>query len=197
MKKDKLDELKWYINELKIIKTELIKNGGSFLKVDKLHCTLNNGNTMEREKINKAGVEKSACIVMPIVDDSNTILVVQPRLSTIEGISVELPAGYVENSEEPVDAAFRELREETGYVPENIIYLDKFYQDQACGVRAYNYGFLATDCSKKYNQNLDKDEFLKYFKCSLDDAYELIKLGYINDVQSKYVMSCAKKYIKK
>ena len=78
-----------------------------------------------------------------------------------------------------------------------MIYLDKFYQDQACGVRAYNYGFLANGCSKKYDQDLDENEYLKYFECSVDDAYELIKLGYINDVQSKYVMSCAKEYIKK
>ena len=48
MKKDKLDELKSYIEELKIARCELIKNGGSFLNIDKLHCTLNNGLEMDR-----------------------------------------------------------------------------------------------------------------------------------------------------
>ena len=132
---------------------------------------------MDREKISKSFSDKSACIVMPITHDNNTILVVQPRLSTLEGIGVELPAGYIEPGEDAKTGALRELREETGYVPDEMIYLDKFYQDQACGVRAYNY--------------------LKYFECSVDDAYELINLGYINDVQSKDDMSCAKEYIKK
>lgn len=129
MKKDKLDELKSYIEELKIARYELIKNGGSFLNIDKLHCTLNNGLEMDREKISKAFSDKSACIVMPITHDNNTILVVQPRLSTLEGIGVELPAGYIETGEDAKTGALRELREETGYVPDEMIYLDKFYQD--------------------------------------------------------------------
>ena len=152
---------------------------------------------MKREKILKGGLNKSACIVMPILDDAKTILVVQPRLSTSEGVSVELPAGYVEQNEKPVTAALRELREETGYVPNKMVYLDKFYQDQACGVASYNYGFVALNCQKKFNQELDESEYLKYFECDLDDAYELTQLGYINDIQSKYVMMCAKKYLKK
>ena len=133
---------------------------------------------------------------MPILDDAKTILVVQPRLSTSEGVSVELPAGYVEQNEKPVTTALRELREETGYVPNQIVYLDKFYQDQACGVACYNYSYLAKDCVKDGKQNLDKDEFIKYFECNIEEAYELINLGYITDIQSKYTMEKAKKYIK-
>lgn len=197
MKKAKLNELKSYIEELKIIKKELLQEDNGFLNIESFCCTLNNGKSMKREKILKGGLNKSACIVMPIIDDAKTILVVQPRLSTSEGVSVELPAGYVEQNEKPVTAALRELREETGYVPNKMVYLDKFYQDQACGVASYNYGFVALNCKKKFNQELDESEYLKYFECDLDDAYELTQLGYINDIQSKYVMMCAKKYLKK
>lgn len=197
MKKAKLNELKSYIEELKIIKKELLQEDNGFLNIESFRCTLNNGKSMKREKILKGGLNKSACIVMPILDDAKTILVVQPRLSTSEGVSVELPAGYVEQNEKPVTAALRELREETGYFPNKMVYLDKFYQDQACGVASYNYGFVALNCKKKFNQELDESEYLKYFECDLDDAYELTQLGYINDIQSKYVMMCAKKYLKK
>ena len=197
MKKAKLNELKSYSEELKIIKKELLQEDNGFLNIESFRCTLNNGKSMKREKILKGGLNKSACIVMPILDDAKTILVVQPRLSTSEGVSVELPVGYVEQNEKPVTAALRELREETGYVPNKMVYLDKFYQDQACGVASYNYGFVALNCKKKFNQELDESEYLKYFECDLDDAYELTQLGYINDIQSKYVMMCAKKYLKK
>ncbi len=175
----------------------MLQEDNGFLNIESFRCTLNNGKSMKREKILKGGLNKSACIVMPILDDAKTILVVQPRLSTSEGVSVELPAGYVEQNEKPVTTALRELREETGYVPNQIVYLDKFYQDQACGVASYNYGFVALNCKKKFNQELDESEYLKYFECDLDDAYELTQLGYINDIQSKYVMMCAKKYLKK
>ena len=161
MKKAKLNELKSYIEELKIIKKELLQEDNEFLNIESFRCTLNNGKSMKREKILKGGLNKSACIVMPILDDAKTILVVQPRLSN------------------------------------KMVYLDKFYQDQACGVASYNYGFVALNCKKKFNQELDESEYLKYFECDLDDAYELTQLGYINDIQSKYVIMCAKKYLKK
>ena len=99
---------------MKIIKKELLQEDNGFLNIESFRCTLNNGKSMKREKILKGGLNKSACIVMPILDDAKTILVVQPRLSTSEGVSVELPAGYVEQNEKPVTTALRELREEKG-----------------------------------------------------------------------------------
>ena len=207
MRKEKLEELKDYILELKTIKRERLEeeykyeNGvvigrKGFLNIENYKCYLNNGEIIRREKISKGGIDKSACIVMPVTKDNNTILVIQPRLATIEGVSVELPAGYVENREDSKVAVLRELREETGYSSNNLVYLDKFYQDQACGVACYNYSYLAKDCVKDGKQNLDKDEFIKYFECNIGEAYELINLGYITDIQSKYTMEKAKKYIK-
>lgn len=133
---------------------------------------------------------------MPLTRDNKTILIVQPRLSTIEGVNVELPAGYIEEDEYKETAALRELVEETGYLSNNLIYLDKFYQDQACGVSSYNYAFLAKNCTKVQEQKLDKGEFIKYLECDVADAYELLDLGYITDIQSKYTMEKARQYIK-
>ena len=90
MRKEKLEELKDYILELKTIKRERLEeeykyeNGvvigrKGFLNIENYKCYLNNGEVIRREKISKGGIDKSACIVMPVTKDNKTILVVQPR----------------------------------------------------------------------------------------------------------------------
>ena len=86
--------------------------------------------------------------------------------------------------------------EETGYVPENIRLLGQFYQDQGCS-SAYNKSFLAEGCRKIGSQSLDSSEFIKYFECSVDELYELVELGMINDLQSQYTIEKAKQYIRR
>lgn len=198
MRKEKLDELHEYIEELKTIRRTLVERKADergFLNVEKYMVELANGMVVPREKITKGKADKSAAIILPITEDNNTILVVQSRSSTLESVSVELPAGYIEQEETPIAGAERELLEETGYLPKRLILLDKFYQDQSCGVCAYNYSFLAQDCKKVQDQSLDKDEALRFFECSIPEAMELMQQGYITDIQSKYTLNLAKPYI--
>ena len=106
------------------------------------------------------------------------------------------PGGHIEDNETPEEAAIRELREETGYTTNELIKLDEFYQDQGVNP-GYNHSFVALDCEKKYSQKLDEDEFIRYFECSFDEAYELLEKRYITDIQSRYTIKEAKKLIKK
>jgi ADP-ribose pyrophosphatase len=55
-------------------------------------------------------------------------------------VCVNLPAGYLESGEDPLDAAQRELLEETGYVAEDWSFLGAFVEDgnRGCG-RAFIY----------------------------------------------------------
>ena len=124
------------------------------------------------------------------------MLVVQPRVFTKDKVCVELPAGYIEENEDPLTAGKRELIEETGYVPQKMQLLASFYQDQGCSA-AYNYSMLALDCQKIKDQNLDKDEVIKYFECSFDEAIELVECGYITDIQSQFTIEKAKSLVKK
>ena len=128
--------------------------------------------------------------------DGEVLLVVQPRVFTSSGVCIELPAGYVDDNESYEEAAGRELFEETGYVPEKLIWLGSFYQDQGCS-GAYNQAFLAENCKKIGNQQLDKDEFIRYFKCSIDEMFELVNMGKINDCQSQLAIERSKVYLKK
>lgn len=202
MRKEKLEELKSYIEELKTIKmvkldrTELEKDGKEgFLNIEKYSCILNNGHTICREKILKDKKSGNAAIVIPITKKGNTILVIQSRVCTEETVGIEFPAGYVEDNEESIDAARRELVEETGYVPSEMRMIASYYQDQGC-MSSINHCFIALGCEKKQIQNLDRDEFIKYFECSYEEAIELMEMGYIKDANSLIALEKSKKYIK-
>lgn len=206
MQKAKLEELREYIEELKTIQNEKkqeefiyenkipIKRKG-FINVEGYNCKLNNGKTIPREKIVKGGKDGSAAIILPVTDKGNTILVVQPRVFTKETVCVELPAGYIEEGENPLLAGKRELEEETGYIPKEMLMLSSYYQDQGCSA-AYNYSMLALNCQKLKDQNLDKDEFIRYFECSFNDLLELVEKGYITDLQSQYTIEKGKSLVK-
>jgi ADP-ribose pyrophosphatase len=59
------------------------------------------------------------CNVVAVTPDDEVVLVWQYRFGT-ERMSLEVPGGVVEPDESPLDAARRELREETGYEAESL-----------------------------------------------------------------------------
>lgn len=196
MRKEKIEELKSYIEQFKTIKREEVVNNKNFLQIKKGKYYLNNGKSIIREEIVKNNNGGSAAIILPITKENNTLLVVEPRVLTSTGVGVAFPSGYIEEKENAYDAALRELKEETGYVPDELKLLASFYQDEGCS-RAFNHAFLALNCERKFEQNLDKDEYIKYFECTYDEALELSDMGYINSSNSIIALEKTKSYLKK
>lgn len=188
------EEIKNVFDEFKTInKTK--KDGNKFLSIESYICELNNGKVITREKILKGGNDGSAVIVLPITQNEKVILAIEPRVFTEKTVDIGLPSGYIENGEEPKDAALRELKEETGYVSNRLEYLGSFYQDQGCS-SALNHYFIAFDCEKKYDQNLDESEFIKYVEVDFKELDYLQDNGYIKSLNSAYTIEKAKQYIK-
>lgn len=195
MRKEKLDELNKIIDEFKT--TEIFEDNLSdkFLTTKARKFKLENGQTIIRSQLIKNNKEGNSTIILPVTKEGNVLLVIQPRVFTKRGVGIELPAGYIEDGEEVVDAAKRELREETGYEAEKLECVGNFYQDQGCS-SAMNYLFIALRCEKKYEQKLDEDEFVKYFECTYEEALELVEMGYIQGAESVLTLEKSKKIVK-
>ena len=197
MRKEKLEELNKYLNELKTIEiTKNNSNTNKFLSVEAFNYKLNNGIILPRERIYKNGKDGSASIIMPITKAGEVLTVIEPRVFTKTGVSIGFPAGYIEESESPEVSALRELKEETGYTTEGrLILLDSYYQDEGCS-SAYNYSFLALDCEKTTHQQLDQFEVIKYMLFTYEELFELEKMGYINGANSKITLEKSKVYMR-
>lgn len=196
IRKEKLEELKSYMNEMKTVEQKKLhsKQNQDFLKVEKYQMSLQSGEVLTREKLVKGNSDGSAVIIVPVTKEKTILLAVEPRVFTRETVGVGFPAGYCEAGEDALKAAYRELLEETGYAANHLCILDSFYQDEGCS-SAYNTIVLATGCEKVGPQKLDQDEFVRYFECTIEEAYEILKQGYIQGGNAKLAFLKAKTYL--
>lgn len=197
IRKEKLEELRFIVNELRTIQVERrnIEQENKFLQSMAYNFTLNNGMVLPRERLIKGGKDGSAAIIMPFVSDMEVLTVIEPRVFTELTVGIGFPAGYIECGEDKVVGALRELREETGYVPREMILMDSFYQDEGVS-SALNHIFLAQGCEKKYEQELDKDEVVRYMNFNYEELFELERLGYIMGGNAKLALEKSRKYVK-
>ena len=197
MRKEKLEELKRIIEEFECTEKKKISDEGNFIKSNVYECKLNNGKKIIREQLLKGKKDGSAVIIVPILENGDVILTVEPRVFTKTTVGVGLPAGYIEDDETALEAAKRELFEETGCksITDEFIPLGGFYQD--VGVSgAYIETFLAKNIRKVDEQHLDQSEYIKYYECNYDEALELVDLGYITEAGPILTLLRTKKYIK-
>ena len=89
----------------------------------------------------------------------------------------EIPAGMAhETNETLLNAAKRELLEETGYAGEKLIEIGKVCADPASYTNL-TYSFLALDAEKVSNQNLDDTEEIDVFLFSFEEAIQMAQRG--------------------
>lgn len=85
------------------------------------------------------------CNVVAITPDQQVIMVRLQRFG-IDGPSLEIPGGLIDPGEQPIDAARRELREESGYDAASLVPLGSVYANPALQPTRLHM-FLATDCT--------------------------------------------------
>ena len=94
----------------------------------------------------------------------------------VEQVMTEPPAGAVEPGEEPMEAAKRELLEETGYEAETVGFLCKIAPNAAT-ISNYAWCYLARNVCRKGKQKLDDTEALEVFKMTEEEVIEGLRNG--------------------
>ena len=163
---------------------------GIVLHVRKDTVELPDGNTSTREYIKHNG----AVCVIPVTDKGEIVLERQFRYA-IGKILIEIPAGKLEPGEDRLEAAKRELKEETGYVAGKMTYIGEYFGSPALLEERVTM-YLATELTKS-EMNLDEDEFLEVFTMPLEEAVEKVMSNEFDDAKTQLCILKAYHILKK
>jgi 8-oxo-dGTP pyrophosphatase MutT (NUDIX family) len=143
--------------------------------------------SLERQRLSAGpGEERDALVlaapdwvnVIPLLDDGRVVMVRQWRFG-IAAPTLEIPGGIVDPGEAPIEAAARELREETGYAAEAV---------RPLGAVSPNPAILANRCATFVATGLalvgapqsGLDEELAVELVPLADVVRLVRIGEIH-----------------
>ena len=154
--------------------SELIFDG-KVLHLYRDEIYLPNGKESYREYCRHIG----AVCVVPVTDEGEIICVRQYRYAVGRTV-LEIPAGKLDSRDEiPIDAAVRELREETGAAAQKITYMGEYFSSPAI-LDERIYMFLAEGLEFG-ETDFDEDEFIEIVKIPVDELVGMIMRGEIID----------------
>ena len=150
---------------------------GKIFNVERMEVRLPSGRCSVRDVVRHPG----AVAVVALTEMGKIALVRQYRTS-LDRVTVEIPAGKLEPGEDPLEAARRELVEETGYTAGELVPLVSVapspgYTDEV--VRVY----LARDLTFTA-QHTDGDEFLNVDLVPLDEVRAAVLSGAVIDAKT-------------
>jgi ADP-ribose pyrophosphatase len=149
------------------------------------HDTLN----LDGKEYIREVVESGTGVLIAAVTDKNQIILIKQYRHN-HGNVYEVPAGAIKPGETPLQAAKRELKEETGIRAKSW----KLISTHHNGVHneGLNYFFLAKDISVDDKPGLDEDELIRGVELvSFEQANSLMKQHRIPDLRNRACIWCA------
>ena len=150
---------------------------GAFLNLKRDVVSLPDGKRAAREYLTHPG----AVAIFPVLDDGRILLERQYRYPVGQAI-LEIPAGKLEEGEDPLLCAQRELTEETGYTATSWSFLGRIHP-----VISYSTEFIDIYLAKGLtpgDRSLDEGEFLDVFAATLEELSAWVRNGSITDVKT-------------
>lgn len=171
----------------KMISTEVSYNG-SFLKVHRDKVKTPSGKIAQREYVKHPG----ASLIIPQLANGKFLLIRQFRYS-VGKIFLEFPAGKIDRGEVPEQTAHRELKEEVGYVSQDMSYVTSIhpvigYSDEVIHIYlARNLTFVG--------ESPDPDEVVIPIELSLNELLLAVHDGKVTDVKTQIAIFWADKVL--
>ncbi|MGL4633483.1 MAG: NUDIX hydrolase [Cetobacterium sp.] len=137
-----------------------------------------------------------AALILNFKEDK--VLLVEQYRPGVSGKLLEIPAGIIENNEDPIQTLAREVREETGYMfesfevmytPKTALILSPGYTSEKLYVYILK---LKTEKEKTYEKQLDEGEDLEVLWENLEKVESIT-----NDFKTHYAITLYKNLIKK
>ena len=162
---------------------------GPIFDVAKVYIRLPDG----RERSYDLVEHSDSVTIVPVDANGQVYFVTQHRVGA-DSLLLELPAGVLEQGEDPLESARREIREEIGMDAQEIIPLGGFflapgYTDEYMTI------FLATGLFSSPLEP-DEDEFLNLITMPMDLAYQKALAGEIQDGKTLAALLLAIPYVK-
>jgi ADP-ribose pyrophosphatase len=161
---------------------------GRVLDVRQDRVRLPDGGTADLDVVAHSG----AVTILPLDQEGQIWFVRQYRHAAGEML-LELPAGTLEEKEDPAECAGREVREETGMGAEHLRLLGEFFLAPGYSTE-YMYVFLATGL---FSAPLaaDSDEYLSVERVPVQQVYQLALGGTIRDAKTLAALLLARPFL--
>jgi len=165
------------MTNFKITDSNIVFRGRVFdVKVDNIEY--DSGNKSVRE----VALHNGGSVIVPVKDNGKIVMITQYRYP-FDKYFLEFPAGKLEQDEDPLVCASRELTEETGYTSKNIIELGSIATTPGfCSEILHIY--LAKDLSLGKANREEGEYGMKVLEFSLEEIEKKISKGEIIDAKT-------------
>lgn len=132
-------------------------------------------------------------VIAAVTDDGKMVMVRQYR-KPAERVMLEVPAGKIDPGEKPLQAAVRELKEETGYVADEVEFLTDFYPSVGYSEEVL-YLFLCTKLTPG-ETDFDDNEAIDIELIPVEELADMVMEGRIHDAKTMLAILMVNKRMK-
>ena len=147
-----------------------------------------------KRSVREISLHNGAAAVIPILDDGRVLMERQCRYAHGR-VMLEIPAGKLNTKDEPpLEAAKRELAEETGAIAEKFTYLGSIAPSPALLDEVIH--IYMAEGIRFGESHLDEGEFLEPVYYTLDQLFDMVMRGEITDAKTQIAILKAKELLK-
>ncbi len=139
-------------------------------------------------------VHPGAVVILPLLDGERIVMVKQYRIGPREWI-YELPAGTIEEGEDPRETAARELEEETGYRASRIVKLFSMYTSPGTSTEIIH-AYLAQDL-EYVGEKPEESEAIRVVVKNINEVLDMIRRGEIVDAKTIATILYYNQYVRR